>query len=305
MSRRAASAVALLVLVLVTGLGGCTAGSSGGPAATTAPEVIRVASYDFSENQVLAEVYAQAIRRVGLPVEVQHGVGTREVVEPALEQGVVDVVVDYAGTALQFVDPEQAAAGRSSDDLHASLTQAMGRRGVTVFAAARAEDQNGFVVTAAFRGQRHVSQLSQLIPIAPQLSLGGPPECPQRPLCLPGLQDVYGIRFGRFQAMPSRPATVEALLAGGIDVGLLETTDARLADPEVVLLTDDRGLQPHENVVPLVRTAVAGRWGERLRTALDAVSARLTTDDLRRLNEAVEIEGRTPAQAADRWLNGN
>ncbi len=180
----------------------------------------------------------------------------------------------------------------------------MGRRGVTVFAAARAEDQNGFVVTAAFKDQHHVSQLSDLAPIAAGLTFGGPPECPQRPLCLLGLRNVYGIRFGHVQAMSSRPATVAALLAGDIDVGLLETTDARLADPQVALLTDDRGLQPHENVVPLVRAAVAARWGVQLRTALDAVSARLTTDDLRGLNEAVEIERLTPAEAADRWLSG-
>lgn len=297
-SRHVAAAV-LLVLVA-----GCGPASSGRSPATNTGEVIRVGSYDFSENQVLAEVYAQAIRRVGLPVQVQHGVGTREVVEPALEQGVVDIVVDYEGTALQFVDPEQPAAGRSPGDLHTALTQAMGRRGVTVFAAAQAEDQNGFVITAAFRGQRHVSQLSQLAPIAAGLTFGGPAECPQRPLCLPGLQQTYGIRFGHVEAMPSRSATVQALIAGGIDVGLLETTDARLAEPEVVLLTDDRGLQPHENVVPLVRTSVAVRWGVPLRTALDAVSARLTTDDLRRLNQAVEVDGLTPAEAAERWLSG-
>ena len=299
-SRRAVPAVVMLVLLLA----GCSPASSGRSAATTARETIRVASYDFSENQILAEVYAEAIRRAGLPVQVQHGVGTREVVEPALEQGVVDVVVDYLGTAEEFVDPGNRVAGRSPEQLHATLTQAIGRRGVTVFAAAAAEDQNGFVVTAAFRGSHHVSQLSDLAPIAAGLTFGGPPECPQRPLCLPGLQEAYGIRFGRVQAMSSRTATMEALLAGGIDVGLLETTDARLAEPQVALLTDDRGLQPHENVVPLVRTAVADRWGARLRTALDAVSARLTTDDLRRLNETVEIGGRTPAEAAARWWSG-
>ena len=298
--RRAATSVVLLLLVLA----GCGSASSGRPAGSAAVQAIRIASFDFPESQILAEVYAQAIRRVGLPVQVQLGVGTREVVEPALEQGVVDVVIDYAGTALQFVDREQAAAGRSPEELHEALTQAMGRRGITVFAASPAEDQNGFAVTAAFRGEHHVAQLSDLEAIAPGLTFGGPPECPQRPLCLPGLREVYGIRFGHVQAISTRSATVAALLAGDIDVGMLETTDARLADPEIAPLTDDRGLQPHENVVPLVRAAVADRWGVRLRTALDAVSARLTTYDLRRLNEAVEIQGQTPAEAADRWLSG-
>ena len=87
-------------------------------------------------------------------------------------------------------------------------------------------------------------------------------------------------------------------------MGLLETTDARLGTEPVTLLADDRGLQPHENVVPLVRTAVLDRTGGRLQAALDEVSRRLTTADLGRLNRAVEVEGRTPAQAAARWWSG-
>src|SRR3712207_3333311 len=101
--------------------------------------------------------------------------------------------------------------------------------------------------------------------------------------------------------MPSRAATVEALVAGQIQVGLLETTDARLAQASVVLLADDRGLQPHENVVPLVGAEVLDRWGQPLQDALDEASARLTTDDLIRLNRAVEVEGLTAEQAAARW----
>jgi osmoprotectant transport system substrate-binding protein len=100
--------------------------------------------------------------------------------------------------------------------------------------------------------------------------------------------------------MPSRVATVEALLTGQIDVGLIETTDARLAVAPIQLLIDDRGLQPPENVVPLVRTATLDRWGE-LRVALDEVSARITTNDLVQLNRAVELDGLTPAEAAARW----
>jgi osmoprotectant transport system substrate-binding protein len=105
--------------------------------------------------------------------------------------------------------------------------------------------------------------------------------------------------------MPSRSATVEALMSGQIDVGMLETTDARLALESVLLLQDDRTMQPNENVVPLVRTTAITRWGNGLRTALDGVSARLTTADLVRLNKAVEVDGRTPAEAAVQWWAGN
>jgi osmoprotectant transport system substrate-binding protein len=260
-----------------------------------------VAAYDFAENQILAAVYAAGIRRAGLPVAVQSGVGTREVVEPALEQGVVDVVVDYLGTALDFVEPAGTARRATADGLHAALGTALGPRGVTVLGYAAAEDQNGFAVSAAFAAAHQLTRLSDLVPLAAGLTFGGPPECRDRPLCLPGLRDVYGLRFGTEQTVPSRAATVEELVAGEIDVGLLETTDARLGSAPVVLLADDRALQPHENVVPLVRTAVLDRWGNRLRTALDETSARLTSQEVVALNRAVDVDGLTPQEAARQW----
>jgi osmoprotectant transport system substrate-binding protein len=293
--------VAVVVAVAVLALGtlvGCSAEDPDpeGPATT-----IRFASYDFSENEILAAVYAEGVRRAGLPVSLQPGVGTREVVEPALEQGVVDVVIDYLGTALQFASPGEAVGPGTPAELHARLRAVLGERGVVVLDPAAAEDQNGFAVSTAFAGRYGVTRLSELAPLAGGLTFGGPPECRQRPLCLPGLQSVYGVRFGDVRNMPSRAATVEALVTGQIQVGLLETTDARLAQAAVVLLADDRELQPRENVVPLVGAAVLDRWGRPLADALDAASARLTTADLVGLNRAVESEGLTPEQAAERW----
>ncbi len=116
-----------------------------------------------------------------------------------------------------------------------------------------------------------------------------------------GLEEVYGLDFGEVRSMPTRGETVEALLSGQIDVGLLETTDARLSIAPVMLLLDDRGLQPDENVLPLVRSEVVERWGDRLTGALDEGSARLTTGDLVRLNRWVEVDGLSPEEAAERW----
>jgi osmoprotectant transport system substrate-binding protein len=295
---RSRSALLVAVLVLLTACG------SGGPETPVSePASIRVASYDFRENQILAEVYAEALRRRGLPVTVQHGIGTREVVSPALQQGVVDVVIDYLGTALSFVRAEGGDLPTEPDEMHAELSQLMADRGVLVLDPSRAEDQNGFAVTTAFAAGNGVGRLSQLADLAPDLVFGGPPECPDRPFCLAGLVEVYGLRFGEVRSMPSRAATVEALVSGEIDVGLLETTDARLASAPIQLLIDDRGLQPHENVVPMVREAVVDRWGTAVRAALDEVSARLTTNDMVELNQAVEIEGESPEDAARGWWN--
>jgi osmoprotectant transport system substrate-binding protein len=261
---------------------------------------IRFAAYDFGENQVLAAVYAEAVRRAGLPAAVQSGVGTREILEPALEQGRVDVVIDYLGTAESFVRRGEPSR-RPVVEVHAALVAALSPRGVTALAPAAAEDQNGFAVSTAFAAEHRVGTLSELVPLAGGLVFGGPPECPDRPLCLPGLERVYGLRFGSVVNMSSRSATVEALVAGEIQVGLLETTDARIQTAPVLLLLDDRALQPHENVVPLVRSAVLDRWGDRLRDALDGASERLTTQELVALNRAVEIDGLTPPEAARQW----
>jgi osmoprotectant transport system substrate-binding protein len=290
--------VLVAVAVLLLGLPACSGGTdeSGDPDAT-----IRFASYDFTENQILAEVYAEGVRRAGLPVSIQEAVGTREVVQPALQQGVLDVVVDYLGTAVAFTDADASARERTPEELGTALAEALDDRGVSVLDAAEAEDQNGFSVTTAFGAENGVGRLSDLAPLAPGLVFGGPPECPERPFCLKGLEEVYGLHFGEVRSMPSRGATVEALVSGEIDVGLLETTDARLSVAPVMLLVDDLGLQPHENVVPLVRTDVLERWGDDLRDALDEVSARLVTADLVSLNAAVELDGLTPAQAAARW----
>jgi osmoprotectant transport system substrate-binding protein len=293
---RPAAILGVLVLLL-----GVTACGSTAPEPTAQVTTIRFASYDFAENQTLVEVYAEAARRRGLPVSVQHGVGTREVVAPALQQGLVDVVVDYLGTALTFSRPTDTDLPEDPAEMHTVLARTLGGHGVVVLDPSRAEDQNGFAVTTAFSAEHRILRLSELEPLAPDLTFGGPPECPDRPYCLKGLVETYGLHFGEVRALSSRAATVEALQSGEIDVGLLETTDARLASSPVVLLVDDRTLQPKENVVPLVRRAAIDRWGEELRTALDDVSARLTTADLVQLNHAVEIEGQTPAEAAAEW----
>jgi osmoprotectant transport system substrate-binding protein len=294
-SRPAPCGAGVLVLVV---LAACGAGNA--PHAAQ-DDVIRFASYDFQENQILAELYAEGVERAGLPVEVDHGIGVREVVMPAMEQGVVDVVVEYLGTALVYARPPGSDLPVEPEEMRELLDETMADRGIDVLAAARAEDQNGFAVTTAFASEHGTGKLSDLAPLAAGLTFGGPAECPDRPLCLPGLGKVYGLEFGEYKTMDSRAATVEALIAGQIDVGLLETTDARLGIAPVTVLIDDRGLQPHENVVPMVRQDVVDRWGEKLTDALEETSARLTTVGLIRLNQAVELDGRTPEEAAAEW----
>jgi osmoprotectant transport system substrate-binding protein len=134
------------------------------------------------------------------------------------------------------------------------------------------------------------------------MTLGGPPECPERALCLPGFTRTYGLEFASFLPLDAGgPITAAAVQQGTVDVGVLFTSDGSLAEHGLVLLRDDRRLQPAENVTPLVRRDAVARFGPDLTAAIDAVSAQLTTKELRSLNASVST-GVTPTVVARRWL---
>ena len=137
-------------------------------------------------------------------------------------------------------------------------------------------------------------------PVASQLVLGGPPECPERPFCIPGLQEVYGIEFGEFVPLDvGGPLTVEALDGGDIDVGLLFSTSSVIGENGWIVLEDDQQLQNAENITPVVRSEVLDDEIEEL---LNSVSATLTTENITVLNGRVEIDGEDPADVANAHL---
>jgi len=302
MRRVAVPVVPTLALALVMAVvAGCSREPAPPPQDPRRPSIV-VASFDFPESEILAELYGQALRARGYPVELVSRLGAREVVEPALEQGKVDLVPEYLGTALTFIDDGGLAPSGDPGTTHARLQQAFATRGVSVAAFAPAEDRNGFVVTGDLARRRGLKRISDLAPLAGRLTFGGPSECPDRPLCLKGLRDRYGLEFARFQTMPSRRVTAGALETGEIDVGMIETTDASLIGQDLVQLEDDRGLQPAENVVPVVRRQVVDRYGQGLVRLLDAVSAQLTTAELRGLNRQVAVDDQPPSGVAAGWL---
>jgi osmoprotectant transport system substrate-binding protein len=262
---------------------------------------IRVASFEFPESQLVAEIYAQALERRKFPVDRVLGLGTREVVEPALEGGLIDIVPEYAGSALQFLGLPRAGTGDRTA-VRARLAGAFAPHGIAVLNFAAAEDKNGIVVTTKTAQTRHLRRISDLQAIAPSLTFGGPPECPQRPYCLLGLQGRYRLRFARFSPEPSRAATAQALRLGEVDVGMLETTDPQLADRDLVELGDDRHLQPAENVVPVVRRSVLDRQGAGFMSLINSVSAKLSTKQLVQLNRRASLDPTRTPQIASSWL---
>ena len=295
---------AFVVVSLAAALMGVT-GAGGARAAAVPPrnDAITVASFDFAESRLLAEIYAQALDRGGLPVRRAFGLGPRELVAPALREGLVDVIPEYAGTAVQFLSIGRAHPEADPTVTHAALVRALEGTVARALAPAPAQDTNAFVVRRRVAERLGLTRLSDLRDVSRRLTFGGPPECATRPLCLEGLRTVYGIEFEEVVALDAGGGlTHQALKTGIIDVALLFSTDPAIGNGDLVELIDDRALQPAENVTPIVRRAAVERFGARLIGTLDAVSARLDTETLRELNARVEESGSVRA-IATHWLN--
>jgi osmoprotectant transport system substrate-binding protein len=273
------------------------------PTSTLDDDAITVASFEFPESVVLGEIYAQALEAEGFNVKRQLGIGPRELVEPSLERGLVELVPEYAGSALDFLAGGEDLATSDEELTHARLVDAFSERGVDVLTPAPAQNQNGFAVTRATAERHGLEAISDLMAIDEDFAFGGPPECAERPLCLEGLESMYGLEFDRFVTLDAGgPLTVSALRTGTVDVALLFTTDAAIQENDFVLLEDDRGLQPAENVTPVVRDEVIERHGDRFVGVVDAVSRLITTAELRALNASVALEGESPERVAAAWL---
>lgn len=275
---------------------------NGTDVSTDATEVpgIRVASFGFAESELLAEMYAQVIEATGVPVVRLGPVGPREIIAPALEQGRIDLVPEYLGTALGY----WGAADHHPDTESArtELAELLDPRGLTVLAASPAQDKNVFVVTAELAEEENLETISDLAAIAGDARFGGPAECRDRQLCFAGLESVYVLTFAEFVVQPSLSGTAEALRNREIDVGLMFSTASELEISGLVVLDDDRGLQPAENIIPVVRTDALEQWGPELVEAVDAVSVRLSTGQLRRLNLRVAESGLGVDEVIRDWL---
>jgi len=299
MPRRSALAAAGLALTLACMA--CTAPRSPPPPASAG--TVTVGSFDFPESVLLAYLYAGALSARGYPVRVLPDLGSRELVEPALMTGLVQLVPEYTGSALEFVSLGRAHATASVTVTASTLANWMGARGIVTARPAAAQDANAIVVTAATAARYRLRTISDLARAAQGLVFGGPPECPERPACLPGLRRAYGLRFRAFAALDAGgPLTRQALESGDIGVALLFTTDPAIRAQHLVVLADNRNLQSAENIVPVLRRATAERYGPGLLAALDAVSARLSTAALTALDARVELNGQDPRLVAVRWL---
>ena len=298
-------------LGLTVALAACTSSSghvssAAGKSAGRPGTVITVGSFDFPESVVLAEIYGQALAADSFPVRIMANLGPRELVDPALMNGLVQLVPEYAGSALEFVSLGRLSATSDAGAANRALAASVAGRGLVAARPAPAQDANAIVVTAATAARYGLRSIADLARVAPGLVFGGPPECPGRAYCLRGLQQVYGLHFKAFIPLDAGgPLTLQALDAGDIGAALLFTTDPDITARHLVILADDRGLQPAENITPLLRTDVIARYGPNLLAALNTVSALLDTGTLRALDAQVELDGHGPRSVAKAWLRAH
>jgi osmoprotectant transport system substrate-binding protein len=212
------------------------------------------------------------------------------------------MVPEYLGTALTSLEAHPGVPLRDLAAVRVALARALARWHIQVMTPAQAQDQNGIVVTDATAGRLGLHKVSDLRRAARGLTLGGSPECPDRPYCLPGLRQAYGLGFARFLPFDTEPQRVTALRDGVVDVAVLDTTDGNLATGDLVLLADDHRLQPAENVVPVITGRALARYGKRLADAVNAVSARLTTKALLFMGWRIEVAGADVMAEARGWL---
>jgi len=307
--RRSHVGIKLWAALVGLALAGCVPGGGPpGPAQSpigrvAPPSAVTVGSFNFPESEIVAEIYGQTLRHAGFPVQLLRDVGPRELVEPALSRGLLDFVPEYSGSAVQFLTLGRERLTSRMAKAHRALARILEPRGLLALRAAPGQDANAIVVTRATAERYALRSVSDLMAVASKLTFGGPPECPTREFCLRGLRETYGLRFKEFVPLDTGgPLTLQALRAGQIDVALLFSTDPAIDAYHLLALSDDRHLQPAENVTPVVTRRVVSTYGTRLVRLVDAVSARLTTKTLRSLNAEAALRGARPERVAARWL---
>ncbi|GAA2485386.1 MULTISPECIES: ABC transporter substrate-binding protein [Actinomycetes] len=298
----------LLVLLALTG---CATGPSlENRGRVTAPpgdsHHLTIGSAGFTESDLLAQMYAQLLNRAGYKTSILT-VSNRELYEPALESGQIDVVPEFAATFADWLNAKihgtdaQPVGSPDLDTTMDALRALAAPRGLTVLPPGRAVDQNAFAVSADYAREHRLKTLSDLGASGLKVRLAAGDECVQRPYCAPGLRQEYGIDVTGVdpKGVGTTPAK-RAVQQGRDQMVLTTTTDATLDQFGLVLLADDRHLQNADYVVPVVNRARAG--GAGVTKALGRLNDVLTTSDLADLNEQVDNWRRLPADVARAYL---
>lgn len=261
---------------------------------TEGEDTVVVGSQAYYSNEIIAEIYSQALEAEGYQVERRFQIGQRDAYLPELESGAIDLFPEYTGNLLQFYDPETSA--QKADDVYSALADAL-PEGLAVLAMSPATDQDSYNVTGEFAAANNLSSIADLAALD-GLVLGGNLELEERPYGPKGLLETYGVTVS-FDA--TGDVTVDALLAGEITIANVYSADPRIAEYGLVTLADPEGLFLASNVVPLVKADRA----DELAAIIDPISAALTPEGLVQLNLKSTKEQLSAAEIAAVWLSEN
>jgi osmoprotectant transport system substrate-binding protein len=309
-----ATLLALMVSACTSGGGESTGASASAPGGSAPagsqptgelPTIV-VGSNAFPESAVVAEIYAQALEGAGFTVERNLELGARDVTYPALTSGEIDLMPEYLGGLLAQTyggDPTPDV-----DETYQALQDELAADDLVAFAPTPGTDADGFAVRSETADEFGLETMSDLAEVADQLTWGVAVECSDNPNCGPGLKEVYGIDLDQLDVQELQacsPAIAEALNQSNIDVAQVCTTQAEIVGFNLVLLEDDKGLAPAQNIVPVVRKEIADAGGDTLQSTLDGVSELLTTEELTKLGAAIVLNSQSNEDAARQWLQDN
>jgi osmoprotectant transport system substrate-binding protein len=298
------AAASALVLTACSGGGDPLAGggssdggsSSGGGDAGS----VTIGSANFTESEIVANLYAIALEDAGVEVETNFQIGSREAYIPALQDGSIDLIPDYTGNLLRYLDPEATASAGS--DVDAALPAALEPDGLVTLTPAPAESKDAVVVTSETAEEWNLTTIADLAPYNAETKFASNAEFAERPSGLPGLAALYGFEPVEFVAIADGggPATVAALLDGTVQAANIYTTTPAIEENDFVVLEDPESNFAAQNVVPVLN---ADAVTDEITQVLDALSAELTTEDLLALNGRVSGDEKIePAVAAREWL---
>lgn len=263
----------------------------------------------FAESNVLAELYAQILKDAGYSTSITT-VNNRELYEPSLEKGEIDVVPEYAATLAEFLNAkvngskaptEKPVASSDVTATVAALEKLAAPLGLKALPAGAAVDQNAFAVSKEFATKNNLKTLSDLGKSGLKVKIAAGDECSVRPFCAPGLQKTYGIDVSGIDPKGVGTAQAKQAVKDGTDqLVLTTTTDATLEAFGLVLLEDDKKLQNADNVLPVINAKDAG--APEIAAALDKITKALTTADLVELNRKIDAERAKPADVAKAYL---
>ncbi|MCT9084140.1 ABC transporter substrate-binding protein [Streptomyces fulvoviolaceus] len=303
MNRRTLLGALAGAAVTVPALSACSSGitsldstgtTSGGGGSSKSGVTIGTAN--FTENQVLGYLYAAVLEAAGVKVTVRPNLGTREILIPALKGGDIDLLPEYQGALLHYLDPKATAT--EEGEMQNALAIAL-PAGLQILPYGMAEDSDAFVVTQETAKKYGLASLADLKKQNGKLVIGAAPEVKKRQVGVVGLKDVYGVEFKEFKSLDSSgPLVKGALKKGDVDVANLFTTDTDIQANDWVVLTDPKNLIPGQHVVPLIADRKAD---STVRKALAELGNVLTTAQLTELNRQVDKDKKDPEDVANTY----